>query len=159
MKVFIDGHNLIGQMPNLSLADPDDEAKLLEHLRRYRSRTGHSLTVFFDPGAGYRAAEKKGQGGITVQFAPHGLTADRLIIRRLRGVKNPQEVIVVSSDREVQQAARQARVRVLTSQEFSLKLFASPGEIEEEAGTQADVSLSDEEVQAWLALFKRRKKR
>ena len=29
---LIDGHNLIGQLPDLSLTDPDDEAKLVQKL-------------------------------------------------------------------------------------------------------------------------------
>ena len=48
MQWLIDGHNLIGQMPNLRLDDPDDEAKLLQYLRNFRARTGHRITVVFD---------------------------------------------------------------------------------------------------------------
>src|SRR6185503_5443592 len=119
MQWLIDGHNLIGQMPNLRLHDPNDEAKLLEYLRGYRARTGHQVTVVFDSGLSYRAAETKKSGGVTVQFAPHGQTADQIIAQRIRRVKNPQDLKVVSSDRAVQQAARQARVRVLTAPEFA----------------------------------------
>jgi len=35
MPLLIDGHNLIGQIPDISLSDPDDEAKLVLLLRRY----------------------------------------------------------------------------------------------------------------------------
>ena len=34
MLYLIDGHNLIGQMPGLSLDDPHDEAKLVERLKQ-----------------------------------------------------------------------------------------------------------------------------
>jgi predicted RNA-binding protein with PIN domain len=158
MKWLIDGHNLIGQMPGLSLSDPDDENKLLEYLRQYRARTGHTLTVVFDAGPDYHVAEKRQQGGITVQYAPHGQTADRIIIGRLRRVKNPQEVMVVTSDRAVQQAARQVRVRVISAEEFAQQLVHPISDSGEEEGAQADVHLSEEEIKAWLALFKRSKK-
>ncbi len=36
MPILIDGHNLIGRMPALSLADPDDERQLLALLLSYR---------------------------------------------------------------------------------------------------------------------------
>lgn len=35
MNYLIDGHNLIARTPGLSLADPDDEAKLVQLLRRW----------------------------------------------------------------------------------------------------------------------------
>src|SRR5262245_8805655 len=38
MHLLVDGHNLIGQMPGLSLADPDDEAQLVLLLRGYAMR-------------------------------------------------------------------------------------------------------------------------
>lgn len=63
MHWLVDGHNLIGQMPNLRLSDTNDEAQLLEYLRRYRARTGHRLTVIFDAGQTYQPAEKKKAGG------------------------------------------------------------------------------------------------
>jgi predicted RNA-binding protein with PIN domain len=160
MQWLIDGHNLIGQMPNLRLDDPDDEAKLLEHLRSFRARTGHRITVIFDAGPGYHPAETKKVGGITVQFAAHGQTADQIIGQRIRQVKNPQDLRVVTSDRAVQQAARQARVRVLTAQEFVQQLLqGSPPAEEDDRGSQAEVKLSADEVKEWLKLFKKQGKR
>ena len=35
MHYLIDGHNLIARVPGLSLADPDDEVKLLQLLKRW----------------------------------------------------------------------------------------------------------------------------
>lgn len=154
MHWLIDGHNLIGQMPNLHLSDPNDEVKLLEYLRRYRARTGHQLTVVFDAGPSYQPAAKKKQGGITIQFAPHGQTADHLIKERVRRVKNPQAMIVVTSDRAVQQAAQQMGVRIVTAQEFSqqlLNLSASAAPTDEDV--QANRQLSKDEVEEWLSIF------
>jgi uncharacterized protein len=160
MQWLIDGHNLIGQMPGLRLDDPDDEAKLVEYLRRYRARTGHHITVIFDTGQSYRVAETKKQGGVTVQFASPRQTADQIIIQRLRQVKNSQEVIVVSSDRAIQQAARQARVRILTSPEFAQQLLQElvvTGS-DEEQPDRINRQLSPAEVDEWLTLFKNRRK-
>ncbi len=159
MQWLIDGHNLIGQMPGLRLDDPDDEAKLVEHLRRYRARTGHRLTVIFDPGQSYRSPETKKQGGLTIQFAAAGQTADQLIIQRLRRVENPQEFRVVSSDRAVQQAAQQARVKVVNSAEFARQLLQElVARADEEQADRVNRQLSEAEVDEWLALFKNRRK-
>ncbi len=157
MHCLIDGHNLIGQMPGLHLADPDDEDKLLEYLRRYRARTGHKLWVAFDSGPGHPLGSHRKRGGITVQFARQGQTADRLLLKRIRRVKNPQGAMVVSSDRAIQQAAERAGRRVVPAGEFGqrlLDLATGPGPATEE-DSQAHVHLSEEEVEAWLEFFQR----
>lgn len=157
MQWLIDGHNLIGRMSNLRLDDPNDEAKLVEYLQGYQARTGHRITVIFDAGPVYRPAETKKLAGVTIQFAPHGQSADQLIMRRVRRVKNPQELMVVTSDRAVQQAARQARVRVLTSQEFARQLLpGSSAGAADDQGSQAEVNLSADEIDEWLKFFKKR---
>ncbi len=155
MRWLIDGHNLIGHMPNLRLDDPNDEEKLLEYLRRYRARTGHQLTVVFDAGQSYHPATTKKQGGITVQFAPHGKTADQIIMRRLRKVKNPPEVKVVTSDRAIRQAARQRRVGVVSAREFGQQLLqlSTVAQTTEEKDSQANIRLSAAEVDEWLEIF------
>jgi predicted RNA-binding protein with PIN domain len=160
MHFLIDGHNLIGHLPGLDLDDPHDEEKLLAHLRRYRARTGHHLTVFFDPGSSYHPAETKNSGGVTVRFARRGQTADQLILRRLRKVINPQSFMLVTSDRAIRQAAQLAGVRLLTAQEFGQQLLQLSVETkpEEDEDYQADVQLSEDEVAEWLEIFKQRKK-
>ena len=157
MHWLIDGHNLIGQMPNLRLDDPDDEEKLLGHLRRYRARTGHTLTVVFDAGQAYHPAKSQKRGGITVQFVSPGQTADQILIRRIRKVKNLQAVIVVTSDRTVQQAARQAGLRVVTSPEFGQQLLQSSSPTAADEEERDNVRLSPDEVDEWLAIFNQRK--
>jgi uncharacterized protein len=159
MQWLIDGHNLIGHMPTLQLDDPDDEAKLVQYLQSYQSRTGQRITVIFDAGSSYRLAATKKAGGVTVQFAPSGQTADQIISQRVRRIKNPQEFIVVSSDRAVQQAAQQARVRVVTAQEFAGQLLrGSPAVADDDQGSQTEVKLSADEIDEWLKVFKKHKK-
>ncbi|MBN1992646.1 MAG: NYN domain-containing protein [Anaerolineae bacterium] len=157
MQWLVDGHNLIGQMPHLQLNDPDDEEKLLAYLRRYRARTGHKVTVIFDPGQTYQPGQKLKQGGITAQFVSPGQSADQALIRRIRKVRNPQAVMVVTSDRAVERAARQAGIRVVSSAEFARQLLAlsvPPAAPEER---RANIRLSPDEVEEWLAIFSQRR--
>jgi hypothetical protein len=54
----------------------------------------------------------------------------------------------------VQAAARQARVRVLTSGEFARQLLpASPEAADEDRGSQTEIKLSADEIDEWLKLF------
>jgi predicted RNA-binding protein with PIN domain len=154
MHWLIDGHNLIGQLPGLRLDDPHDEEKLLEYLRRYRAATGHNITVVFDPGGGHHLGSSHKHGGIAIQFAPAGHTADQLLIRRIRQVKNPQAMIVVSSDRAVQQAARQSGIRVASAGEFAGQLLQLRGPaVSTDSEAKPEARLSAAEIDEWLKLF------
>ena len=150
MKWLIDGHNLIGHMPNLRLDDPNDEEKLLGYLRRFRARTGHSLTVIFDAGQAFQTGSKQSRGGITVQFVSSGQIADQALVRRIRSAKNPQEIMVVTSDQAVAQVARQVGVRVTSAQEFAQQLLQTNPTGEDD---RANVNLTTDEVDEWLDIF------
>src|SRR5438105_4351540 len=127
--LLIDGHNLIGKMPNVSLSDPDDELKLLRALENYHALHPHeAMLVVFDPGrdgaggwAPMRGASA-GSAGIAVRFAPRGSNADAVIARILREQKQPRGITVVSSDNAVRKAARERGAKTMTSEDFVAKL-------------------------------------
>lgn len=150
MQWLIDGHNLIGQMPNLRLDDPNDEEKLLGYLRRFRARTGHNLTVIFDAGHAYQSGSKQNRGGISIQFVSSGQIADQAIVRRIRKVRNPQEMMVVTSDQAVAQVAQQVGVRVTSAGEFAQQLLQTGPTGEDD---RANVNLTTDEVDEWLDIF------
>lgn len=47
MPYLIDGHNLIGKVPNLRQDDPEDEKQLIEMLQEFCQRTGKYKEVYF----------------------------------------------------------------------------------------------------------------
>jgi len=148
MPLLIDGHNLIGRLPDLDLDDPDDEAKLTARLRAYCARTGKRVTVVFDRGLpGGRSHELSG-GGVEALFAATGRNADGILRERIREARNPRGLIVVTSDREVIVTARARGARVIWSEEFAPRLsMPQPTPVEQ------DVQLSPEEVEKWLKVF------
>lgn len=152
MFLLIDGHNLIGQMADIRLDDPHDEAKLVERLRRYRARSGAKITVIFDGGLPAGESVELSGGGITAVFARPGVPADALILRRVRQARNPRGLTVVTSDAEVAGAARSQGARVVSSSEFATELNVPPTAVSGESKS-ADISLSPQEVEEWLALF------
>lgn len=149
MPILIDGHNLIGRMATLSLEDPDDEEKLVLLVKSYRARTGKAITVVFDPGTPFSLAGSHHEGGVEIVFAPHGSTADAVIVRRIEKSRNPRDYLVVTSDLEVADRVAQRGARVESSEDFASKL-ADVGHVESD---QVDVHLTPEEVEAWLSLF------
>ena len=151
MPLLIDGHNLIGQMPDLDLEDPDDEAKLVARLRTYCARARKRATVVFDHGLpGGRSLPLSG-GGVEVVFASAGRKADGILCERLRRARDPRGLTVVSSDGEVLAAARARHARVIRSEDFALQL-SSPRSVETDEAAR-DRPISSQEVEEWLSLF------
>lgn len=149
MPILIDGHNLIGRLPTLSLQDPDDEEKLVGLLRSFHARTGKAITVVFDPGRTSALTKVRRLGGIEVVFAPHGSSADAVIARRVRRSQNPRTWLVVTSDRKLASTVARLGARVQSADAFASSM-PRPAEGSPE---WKDAPPSPEEVEAWLALF------
>jgi len=160
MSILIDGHNLIGQLADLSLADPNDEAKLVQRLRVYRSTVSCPITVVFDHGENYVPPQSLSGGGVEVVFANSQSSADEHIIQRIRQNGAPHRLLVISSDQDIQAAARSCGAQVMTSQEFALEMKKrhAPKHKKRRRTTQ-EPSLSAREVEEWLAVFKNRPKK
>ena len=151
MALLIDGHNLIGRMPSLSLRDPHDEARLIALLKSYRARTGKAVTVVFDPGGAYAPAGRRQEGGVEVIFARQGRSADDLILRRVRESRDRRKWLVITSDRRLADSVGRLGARVQPAEDFAAHLQPTP---DEDETAWKDVVLSPAEIEDWLALFK-----
>ena len=149
MPYIIDGHNLIGKIPGLQLDDLDDEQELIQVLQDFCQQSGKDVEIYFDRSASGHARASV-HGRVTARFVRSGETADEAIARHLKRLGNAAaNWTVVSSDREVQNAAQRARARVIPSEEFSQELTGSRQK--EDRGEAPRIS--DEEVDEWLDLF------
>jgi predicted RNA-binding protein with PIN domain len=148
---LIDGHNLIGQIGDLSLDDPHDEAKLVERLRGYMARLGKRCTVIFDGGLPGGLSRDLSTPSVQAVFAHGGTTADAILLERIRNLRDPQNWIVVSGDQAIARAAIQRRIRVMTPAEFAAAMNrpAVPDDDDENPNAR----LSPGELDEWLRLF------
>jgi predicted RNA-binding protein with PIN domain len=148
MAYLIDGHNLIGKLPGISLEELDDEQRLIEALQAYCQDNGKKAEVYFDASSsGHGHARVHGR--VTARYVRSGETADQAIARQLKRLgKEAPNSIVVSSDNQVLTAARRYRARALTADEF-VRLMKRG---EENTGG-GEPSLSKTEVDDWLELF------
>jgi predicted RNA-binding protein with PIN domain len=122
MPYLIDGHNLIGRMPGMSLQDPDDEAALLVRLRAFCSREATTATVYFD-GAVLSTMKDPPRGGVTARYVARPQSADSAIRHRLERIgREAPNWVVVTSDVAVAEAARRCRARVMSSEAFARRL-------------------------------------
>jgi predicted RNA-binding protein with PIN domain len=153
---LIDGHNLIAQMPDLSLDDPNDEAKLVLRLRQFAGRKRQSITVVFDHGLPGGWSSKLSTGPVKVIFAGSHSNADRIIMERIREARTPTNIKLVTSDGEIRRAGEARRAEVISSQDFVLMLFKQPPS-EPRREPRENPKLSKDEVREWMRLFKRGK--
>jgi len=150
MPILIDGHNLIGRMPTLSLQDPNDEEDLVTLLVAYRARTGKAVTVVFDPGGSPGLLSKRRQGGVEIVFASHRGGADDLIARRVTRSPDPGGCTVVTSDQELARRVARRGARVRRADDFAGEL----GPAGDEGDPWKDTRLTSDEVEAWLDIFR-----
>lgn len=166
MHYLIDGHNLIGKLPDISLSDADDEIRLILRLKAWTAeQKQRQVTVVFDGGITGGISHRLSTKAITVVFAPPGKTADDLLLQRLKGLANPRNYTLISSDRRILDAAKVARIKHLKSEEFIAQfgfVFAEPEEKKPShapapepptAEKEDDPQVSAAEVQEWLDLF------
>ena len=151
MIYLIDGHNLIGQLPDISLDDPNDEALLTQKLNGFAARTGKRCVVVFDyglPGGSSRMSTR----AVQVVFASQRSTADRVMMERINKIPDTRDWVVVSSDNDVRTTAHRRGMPTMSSADFAV-LMQSPPKPVVDAGEEADVHLSDAEVDEWMKLF------
>ncbi len=148
---IIDGHNLIPNIPGISLSDLDDESKLIQWLLDHTRTRQDVMDVYFDQAPiGYPASKKFGR--VIAHFVRTGKTADQAIIDRLRLMgHSARNITVVSSDRQVQRNARAQQARVISSPEFVEKLITA--DKQEPETENMDSKISADEVEKWMKLF------
>lgn len=154
MRYLIDGHNLIAQLPDIDLADPDDEVQLVYRLRSFATRSHHTVVVVFDGGLPGGVSKKLSTSRVTVIFAADKRsTADKILINRLRSGQKAQTLTLVSSDREVIAAAQQQGIPVLRAGAFASRLNSPSENDPKQPEKDENPHVSPEEVETWLKLF------
>ena len=128
MWIIVDGYNLIRQWPELAMLDRADlqsgRAALLQELRGYQRAKHHRITVIFDGRErGGTSGGTENASGIGVRYSRQGETADEVIARLV--AEAGEGAVVVSSDREVQAAARRHGAAPLSSEEFMARVEAA----------------------------------
>jgi uncharacterized protein len=153
MPYIIDGHNLIPKLPGLDLQDIDDELTLVELLQSFCQRARQRAEVYFDNAPpGFARGQRYGL--VTAHFVRQGTTADVAIQRRLERLgKAAKNWTVVSSDGQVQAAARLVRAHYISSETFAQSLAKMLKEAPPESERVAGNELSQDEVEEWLELF------
>ncbi|HWP45814.1 MAG TPA: NYN domain-containing protein [Candidatus Limnocylindrales bacterium] len=152
MTIIIDGYNFIGRSRKLRIEDPHCREKLFRKLTDYcRLRKKDVIVVFDGACLGPGVDKKRTYGRITILYSSGGLSADEEIVRLIRADKQKKQLLVVTSDHEVQNYAKSMGTQVTKSEEFERdieRVFAQNRGREER-----NRRLSNKEVQKWLEIF------
>ncbi len=121
LHIFIDGYNLIRQSIRLRRFERQSlEAgrnALIDWLAEYRSRKGHRITVVFDGWVSGSAQEERDySAGIHIIYSSRGVKADDVLKRII--ASTDEEILVISSDREVASYATRRGKATLSSLEY-----------------------------------------
>lgn len=151
MPYLIDGHNLIPKL-GLRLDAMHDEMELVAILQEFARLKRQKVEVYFD-GAPAPHAGTRSLGAVRAHFIRLGQTADNAIRDRLKKMgKSAKNLIVVSSDHEVQNAARMNQAEFVSAEEF-VKLIKIAMTSTPKIGAD-DNKLSASEVDEWLQVFR-----
>jgi len=152
MNYIIDGHNLIPNIPGLSLSDLDDEPRMIAIVREFCRLSRSHAELYFD-GAPPVQKQSAGGGLVHVHFVRKGVPADEAIIRLMhqtgRGARNHT---LVSSDHHIQSEARVLGIPIVESAAFARKMTQVITSASESVG-KSEPDLSADEVRQWLEEF------
>lgn len=129
-RYLIDGNNVIGRDPALKKIQKKDgqasREKLSHRIDNFFASRGAKATVYFD---GFENAPIR-PGNVRIAYSK-SRTADELIKKAVDKAKNRKLLVVVSSDRSVQNYARVNACEVIEADTF-LKDMAADGAVEKE---------------------------
>lgn len=163
MAILIDGYNLLHASGILARnIGPGTLQRAREGLVGFLASSldeveRNQTTVVFDAQAAMpELASRQTRDGITVVYAAGYESADRLLEELIRAAPAPRRLVVVSSDRQVQRAARRRRAKVVESGPWfedlrrrrREKLPPCPAPDEKPAPPA-----SEAEVEYWLRVF------
>lgn len=126
MHIIIDGYNLIRQSDSLRrferLGLEKGREELIRRLAPYRKLKGHRITVVFDGWiGGHLREERQREEGIRIIYSRRGERADE-VIKRLARKGSGEELVVVTSDREIADAVGRSGGVAIASPEFETRL-------------------------------------
>ncbi len=132
MHILIDGYNLIRQSIRLRRFERQSleagRSALVAWLSEYQSGKNHRITVVFDGWINGPAQEERDySSGIHILYSSRGVKADD-VLKRITAAAD-EEILVVSSDREVSSYAIRRGKATLSSLEFESivdKFLAAP---------------------------------
>jgi uncharacterized protein len=155
MPYIIDGNNLIGSSPDISLDDPESRSKLIYIVRKFQEARKTKVTIVFDGHPETGVIREDLNEKLCILYPRIGSSADDEIKQILTGINYFKDVILVTSDRALKSFAKKEGARTINSIEFyfELKRFSHISGKKEATRKRIDAKVSDQEVDQWMKIF------
>lgn len=159
MPYLIDGNNLIGHMPDLSLKNRVDRRRLLQRLLAFQNIKSTRVILVFDGPPDQDFAPEKFQGiPFSVRFPAPEESADSVIQDIISRETDLRQFFVVSSDREIGRFARSKGARSIKCEQFLRELKAARKEYRKNREMEkSEKPPSPLEVKLWDEIFQEKK--
>jgi predicted RNA-binding protein with PIN domain len=156
MPVLVDGYNLLHATREYEEAADWGRQQLCRLLIEWAQRKREEVVVVFDGVAPRGALGEQLHGkGIGVIYSGAGRSADALIAQMIEASSAPRRLLVVSSDRQVQRAARRRRCRHVGSPVFFTGVVRALSTRRASAAEPAEKreGTAPQDVDRWLRQF------
>ena len=125
MHIIIDGYNLIRQSDSLRsferISLENGRRELTRRASLYKKSMGHKITIVFDGWMdGSPTGDRDRKWGIDIIYSKKGERADEVIKRMAK--KGGDEIVVVTSDRNIADSISKSDGVAITSPEFEIKM-------------------------------------
>jgi predicted RNA-binding protein with PIN domain len=123
MQLLIDGYNVLKKIKKTSSISDNERKNFIRQLNNYAHKKNLSIVIVFDGGPFSWPDHEKISNYLEVVYSGTRETADDYIKKYIENHKG-QDILLVSSDRELITVARQGNIHSLDSYEFSNYLLA-----------------------------------
>lgn len=116
MKYILDGYNVIGALQHIQLSQSNKESTFLTWLMPFIHPKDHLVVVFDGKNDAFGFHQNERRNGMTIVTTQSDVSADEYI--KDICVNGSSPMIVVTSDRDIQYAAKKSQVRCMTAHQF-----------------------------------------
>ena len=152
--IVVDAYNTLHAWRNAPMQEDGRDVAALARLIMTSGFGTDSVHLVCDgtPPSGHDGIHEFTASGARITYAGAGQEADALIENIIERSSAPARLIVVSSDRRIQRAARRRRATALSSERFLALVVSNRGSAGQEQSIRPG-QLSGDEVHHWLKEF------
>lgn len=149
-QYLIDGNNIIHSNPNWKVIFDEDKERaknlLVQKVVNHFKDSKNKITIFFD-GFNFNHSFTNVSYNVSIKHAKNK-TADETILITIEKSQNPRNLVVITTDLELQRKAKLWGCKVVSSEEFIEQL-----DKHENTNLEKPDELSMNEMNEWLRIF------